>query len=581
MGRAPRKAVRQGRYRLMLGLLVLLLAVVGARLVHLQVIAAPALAQEAADQRTKDIELAPRRGSIYDREGQPLAVSMEARTIYATPYAVNNPEATAEVLAKTLGGDVDGYLMKLTKDSGFSYIARKVDMDRALAVEEAVTELGLHGLGYQEDSRRTYPSGELACQILGFVGIDDEGLAGLESYYDDLLAGTPGSVLAERDNLGHPIPGGIMSYEEPVNGSNLVLTIDKDIQYELQVELAAAVEMWGAKGGSALVMDPNTGEILAMGTVPGFNPNEYGQAESYTFRNRALTDVYEPGSTLKPFTAAAVLEANLYQPDTVFNLPYRMKVADRTIGESHWRPTVDWTLTEIVTYSSNVGSVKLGQALGEKGLYDGLANFGFDEATGVDFPGESAGYLPPVSTWSPSTIGNIPFGQGMSATQLQLARALSAIANGGELVTPHFLMETPDDPDTSRAWPRERVISEQTAQESRVILETVVSEGTGGNAAVSGYTVAGKTGTAQKAREDGKGYAKDKYIASFAGFLPAEDPQVLIVVALDEPRNAIYGGAVAAPTFSRLAEFSVSHLKIPPSTVPEISNDSSSTTQSE
>jgi len=577
VGSAPTKAVQQGRYRFMLVLLVLLLAIIAGRLVYLQVVAGPALASEASSQRTKEIELAPRRGSIYDREGQPLAVSMEARTIYAPPYAVNNPEATAEALAGVLGGTAEEYVPKLTKDAGFVYIGRKVDMDRAAAVED----LGLSGIGFLEDSHRTYPSGELACQTLGFVGIDDEGLAGLESYYNDLLAGTAGTVLAERDPFGRPIPGGVMRYEEPVNGSNMILTIDKDIQYELQLELTAAVKEWGAKSGSAIVIDPKTGEILAVGTVPGFNPNAYSEAEPWTFRNQSLTDVYEPGSTMKPFTAAAVLEADLYGPDSAFTLPSKIKVADRVIGESHWRPTKNWTLTQIVTYSSNVGTVMLGQALGEQGLYDGLAMFGFDESTGVDFPGESAGYLPPVELWSPSSIGNIPFGQGISSTQLQLARALSVIANGGELVTPHFLKELPDDPSANLAWPSERVLSEETAQQTREILMTVVTEGTGSNAAVEGYAVAGKTGTAQKARSDGKGYAKDKYIASFAGFLPAEDPQILIVVTLDEPSNAIYGGAVAAPTFSKLAEFSVSHLRIPPSSVPEVSVDSSSTAGSE
>jgi cell division protein FtsI/penicillin-binding protein 2 len=561
----------------MLGLLVLLLAAVSARLVYLQVVAAPALAEEAAGQRTKDIELAPRRGSIYDREGQPLAVSMEARTIYATPYAVTEPEATAEALAGVLGGTAEDYIPQLTKDSGFAYIGRKVDMERAAAVEA----LELPGIGFLEDSRRTYPSGELACQILGFVGIDDDGLAGLESYYDELLGGRPGTVLAERDPFGRPIPGGIMRYEEPVNGQNMVLTIDKDIQYELQAGLAEAVKTWGAKGGSAVVMKADTGEILAAGTVPGFNPNDYGEAEPYTFRNRVLTDAYEPGSTMKPFTAAAALEAGLYEPGTAFKLPPSIKVADRTIGESHPRPTKNWTLTQIITFSSNVGAVKLGQALGEEGLYDGLAAFGFDRSTGVDFPGESAGYLPPVEVWSPSTIGNVPFGQGVSSTQLQLARAYAVIANGGELVTPHFLKEIPDDAGAELSWPKERVLSEETAAQSREILATVVTEGTGEAAAVEGYTVAGKTGTAQKARSDGGGYAEGKYVASFAGFLPVEDPQVVIVVAIDEPSNAIYGGAVAGPTFSRLAEFSVSHLRIPPSSVREVSVDGSSTPVSE
>ena len=562
----------RGRYVFLLGAMLAALTVVGARLVYLQVIAAPAYAQQAAEQRTRDIVLSPRRGSVYDREGEPLAVSMEARTIYAVPHSVQDPKGTASALAGILGGDPVDYEARLRKDSSFVYIARKVDMDKAKAVEA----LDLTGICFLEDSRRTYPSGELACQVLGFVGVDDEGLAGLEQYYDELMSGEPGTVLAERDPYGRPIPGGVMHREDPVHGSDMVLTIDTDIQYQVQVELAEAVTKWGAKSGTAIVMDPRSGEIYAMATVPGFNPNDFGSAEPYTYRNRALTDVYEPGSTMKALTASAVLEEGLFSPDSVLALPSTIEVGGRTIGESHYRPPADWTLTKIVAHSSNVGAVKLGLALGPEGLYEHFARFGMTEKTGVDFPGEGQGYLPPVEKWSGSSIGNIPFGQGVSTTPMQLARAVSAIANGGELVTPHFLLALPDDPDTALSWPKEEAISASTAAQMREVLKAVVTDGTGGNAAVPGYEVAGKTGTAQKARSDGKGYAADKYVGSFIGFLPAEDPQVLILVILDEPSNAIYGGAVAAPTFSKLAQFTVSHLKIPPASE-AVTGDSTAT----
>lgn len=569
-----RRTATGSRFLFLLGSFIFFFVIVAARLVYLQVVIAPAYAERAEEQRMKDIELAPRRGNIYDREGEPLAVSLEARTVYANPRAIEDPVGTAATLAKVLGGDPAEYEAKLRKETGFVYIARKVDVARADVLED----LELTGIGFLDDSRRSYPSGELACQTLGFVGVDDEGLAGLEKYYDDLLAGVPGEILAERDPSLRPIPGGVMKSTEPVDGQNIVLTIDKDIQYFAQVELAAAVEKWGAAGGNVVVMDPQDGEIYAMASVPGFNPNEFGEAEASAYRNRAVTDTYEPGSTLKSLTAAAAIDKGLFEPDSMFSLPPTIKLGGRTIGEAHPRPTVNWSLTDIVTNSSNVGAVKLGLELGPEGLYEYFERFGLTEKTGVDYPGEAQGWLPPTDQWSASSIGTIPFGQGISMTQLQLARALSAIATDGQMPTPHFLLALPDDGSTEMSWPRERAISSETAATMRGVLSAVITEGTGASAAVPGYTVAGKTGTAQKARTDGRGYAAGKYVGSFSGFIPAEDPQVLIIVSLDEPTNAIYGGVVAAPVFSKLAEFSVSHLKIPPSTV--VSTEASGTVDS-
>jgi len=560
VSKGRKKAAHAGRFSFLLAALAFAFLAVAARLVYLQVVAAPAYATRAADQRTRDITLAPRRGSIYDREGEPLAVSMEARTVYATPYAVEDPAGAATAIASVLGGDAATYEAKLRKDTGFVYIARKVDMERAAALEK----LDLKGIDFLEDSRRSYPSGELACQVLGFVGIDDEGLSGVEKYYDELLAGQPGTILAERDPFGRPIPGGVMKSEDPVDGQNIVLTIDKDIQYQAQVELTAAVEKWKAKSGTIIVMDPRDGEIYAMASTPGFNPNDYGKATADATRNRAITDTYEPGSTVKSLTAAAVIDKGLFTPESMFSLPPSLKIGGRTIGEAHGRGTVNWSLSEIVTNSSNVGAVKLGMALGPKGLYEYFNKFGLTEKTGIDYPGEGQGWLPPTEDWSASTIGTVPFGQGISMTTVQLARALSSIANGGELPTPHFLLDLPDDPGADLVWPKRRAISAEAAATTTDVLQLVITEGTGEAAAVPGYDVAGKTGTAQKARTDGRGYAGGKYVASFSGFLPAEDAQVLIIVSLDEPSNAIYGGVVAAPVFSKLGAFSVSHLKIPP-----------------
>ncbi len=565
---------RTWRFIALLGTFTVLLLVVGARLVYLQAIAGPAYAQMAFGQRNREIDVPARRGSIYDREGEPLAVSMEARDIYAVPATIEDPEGASKVIANVLGGPADGYLKKLTKDSPFVYLERKVDLERAAALEG----IGIEGIGFQESSRRVYPSNELACQVLGFVGVDDGGLDGLEKYYNDLLAGTPGKLIAEKGARGIPIPGGVSVQEDAVDGENIVLTIDKDIQYQAHVELQKAVAKWGAKAGSVLVMDPETGAILAMASTPDFDPNKFASADASAFRNRPIVDTYEPGSTIKSLTAAAVIEEGLFTPTSMFDLPPTLKVGGRTIHESHSRATVRWSLTDIVTNSSNVGAVKLGIALGEDRLYNYFAKFGLTEKTGVDFPGEGTGWLPPPAQWSAASIGNIPFGQGVSVTPIQLARALGAIANGGQLVTPHFLDSLPDSPEKAIVWPKKQSISAETAAQMRDVLQAVVTEGTGSAARVTGYTVAGKTGTAQKARTDGvPGYAAGKYVASFSGFVPAEDPAVLIIVTLDEPSNSIFGGTVAAPTFSTLAAYCMEHLKIPPTPVKPSSTEASST----
>ncbi len=552
-----------GRFTVLLLAFVALLALIGVRLVWLQVVRAPEYTAKAASQRMRDIEVPARRGTIYDREGEPLAKSVAASTIYAAPNTIKDKVGTARALASVLGGDEKEYEAKLDRDNGFVYIARKIDIERS----KQLAALKLTGIGFLDDSRRMYPSGELACQVLGFVGVDGTGLAGIEKRYNTILAGKPGVLLGERDPYGRPIPGGVQKNVDAVDGHDIVLTIDKDIQYHAQVELAAAVKKWAAKGGSVVVMNPQNGEIYAMASTPGFNPNDFSTAKSEAFRNRPVSDAFEPGSTIKSLTAAAVLDKGIVKPSTKFQLPSVLHVAGRTIHESHGRGAVNWSLSEIVTHSSNVGAVKVGMRLGKKGLYDYFSRFGLTEATGVDYPGEARGWLPPVSLWSNSSIANIPFGQGVSATPLQLSRAIAAIANGGNLVTPHFMLDVPQDGAANKTWPIRRAISAKAAASTTSILQRVVTDGTGTEAQVPGYTVAGKTGTAQVALPNGRGYAKGTYIGSFIGYLPAEDPQVLICVKLDQPRNAIYGGTVAAPVFSKLAAFAVSHLKIPPTSI--------------
>lgn len=541
--------------------MAMLLAVVGVRLVWIQVVQASELRTAAVKQRMRDIVLPARRGSIFDREGEPLAVTSDAKTIYAVPPQVKDATATASAVARILGGDPKAYLARLHRKCAFVYLERKVDLARASALEK----LKLSGIGMIDDARRSYPGGTLACQILGFVGVDDTGLAGIEKEYDSTLAGTPGRIVAERDTQGHLIPGGIVTAEDAIDGQDVYLTIDKDIQFKAQQELSGAVKQFNAKGGSVVVMDPTNGEILAMASTPYFNPNTYSTASQSGMRNKAITDAYEPGSTVKSFTAAAAIDAHIFTPTSMFHLPPTLKIGGHVIHDSHARGSVDYSLTRIVSESSNVGAVKIGQGLGKTRLADYFTRFGLSRTTGVDFPGEASGWMPPTSSWSLSTMGNLPFGQGLSVTPLQLARSLAAIANGGTLVTPHFLYRQASVPATFPVSPQ-RVISAATARATTIMLTDVVKEGTGMSAKVPGYEVAGKTGTAQKVRPNGLGYMNGVYISSFAGYLPASSPRILIVVTIDSPASGLYGGTVAAPAFSRLASFCVAHLRIPPGT---------------
>lgn len=561
MAQRRKRPSDSGRFTFLLAFFAILLGLIGIRLAWIQVARAHDYTAQATSQRMRDIEVPARRGTIYDREGEPLAKSVSASTVYAAPNTIKDKAGTARAIASVIGGDEAEYLTKLNRDNGFVYIARKIDVDRAKQLEA----LKLPGIGFLDDSKRMYPSGQLACQTLGFVGVDGNGLAGIEKRYDDILAGKPGVLLGERDPYGRPIPGGVQKNVDAVDGQDIVLTIDKDIQYHAQLELAKAVKKWAAKSGSVIVMNPRNGEIYAMASTPGFDPNDYSRAKVDAFRNKPVSDAYEPGSTIKSLTAAAVIDKGLFKPDSMFQLPPTLHVAGRTIHESHPRGAVKWSLTKIVTNSSNVGAVKVGIKLGKQGLYDYFSRFGLTEATGVDYPGEARGWLPTPDLWSDSSIANIPFGQGVSATPLQLCRAIGSIANEGVLTTPHFLLDVPQNRAANRTWPTKRAISSNAASETTGMLAQVITEGTGSEAAVAGYTVAGKTGTAQVALPNGRGYAGGTYIGSFIGYLPVEDPQLLICVKLDQPRNAIYGGVIAAPVFSKVAAFAVAHLKVPPS----------------
>ncbi|HAW60221.1 MAG TPA: stage V sporulation protein D [Actinobacteria bacterium] len=562
---APPSAGR-GELRLLffLSLLIIGLLCVVVRLFSVQVVEAKRYQALANDQRLRRVEIAPHRGIIYDRQGKELAFSVDAETIYATPYFIKNPALVASKLSPILELDEASLFEKLTKDCGFAYIARKVDEEKA----EAVRALGIEGIGFLKEGKRYYPYDSLGSHVIGFVGMDGRGLAGLELYYDEFLRGKPGQLVAENDPLGRPIPGGVSKLISSTDGNDVILTIDRDIQYKAEEELRLQVERFQAKGGNIIVMNPRAGEIYAMANEPTFDLNGFSETSAGSLRNRAVTDVYEPGSIMKAIIASAALEERMYQLDDVLHLPSTIKVSDKVIGEAHPRPPEDFTFTEIVARSSNVGIVTIGLELGKERMCRYIEAFGLTKRTGIDFPGETYGFTPPPDDWSGSTIGNIPFGQGISATPLQMIQAFSVLANDGFLVRPHLLCKVINAKgETVKTYPEDRgckVISTQTAREMRGILEQAVNEGTGKAARIDGYRVAGKTGTAQKPGEKGGGYEPGRYIASFIGFAPAQDPQFVILVVIDEPVGTMYGGVVAAPVFKKVAEFSLRHFRIPP-----------------
>ena len=543
--------------------LTLAFSALAARLVILQIVNAPAYAQLAEDQRQREVTFAARRGAIFDRDGEPLAISVDLQTIYTDPALVEDPAAAAERLAPVLGQSVANVEEKLIGSpswSRFEYLARQAQP--ALAAK--VRRLNIPGIFIRPEAKRVYPNGELASHVLGIVNIDGDGLAGVEVRYDDILRGRPGRMVLEQDPAGRALPQAEFTFERPTPGRSLFLTIDKDLQYFTELTLDEAVRDYGADGGVAIVMRPRSGEILALANLPDFDPNRAGDYSDDALRNRALTDVYEPGSAYKIVTASAALNEGVVTPRTRFVVPDEMAYSDRVFHDSHSHPTEVMRVDEIITDSSNVGTIKIGLKLGGERLDEYVRRFGFGARTGLDFPGESPGIVLPRSAWSGSTIATIPIGQGIAVTALQMAAAFSTIANDGVWIEPKLLyatMATDGEVESSSSPADERVVSSRTAQKMKKILRNVVHEGTGAQAQIPGYSVAGKTGTAQKPLPTG-GYG-NSYTASFAGFAPTTRPELVAIVVLDEP-SPIWGGWTAAPTFKTIMEFALRHLGVAP-----------------
>ena len=540
------------RIRLLLVFFVLAFLGMFGRAVWLQAVQARPLDRMARGQHHATIEVPAARGSILDRNGVELAIGKQAITVYANPRHVADARATAIAAGRVLRLDPERLYGKLADRSrGFVYIARKTDPKRA----EALKALDLTGLGFYPEERRAYPQGSVAAHVLGFAGLDNRGLSGLELARDKTLGGRNGRQTIVRDPFGRTLD--VLSAVPPVEGRNVRLTLDNTLQANAQSVLQRTVRQWGAKAASAVVLDPNTGEVLAMASEPGFDANRFPETAEDATRNRAVTDTYEPGSTLKVVTVAAALSEGLVAPSTPFTLSPNIHVADRVIHEAHRTRTERMTVAEILSRSSNVGTITLAQLLGRSRLETWIERFGFGKKTGVDFPGETSGILP--FYWSGSTIGTLPIGHGIAVTPVQMAAAYATVANGGVWLRPHLVAGEPVK--------RRRVISKGVSDQLMSMLRDVVIEGTGTEAEVEGYQVAGKTGTAAKPDPRG-GYSKTRYVASFVGVVPASAPELVVLVTVDEPHGAIWGGVVAAPAFQQLAHFALQYLEIPPDALP-------------
>jgi cell division protein FtsI/penicillin-binding protein 2 len=542
------------RIRVVFVCFALLFAVILARAAWLQVVRGPGFETMADRQQRETIEIPAARGTIYDRTGEPLAIGEQATTVYADPRAVEDPKRAAQAAGRALGLDPDELYQELTDRSrGFVYVARKADPYKAAALEKQE----IPGLGFYAEERRVYPQGDVAATVLGYAGLDNEGLEGLERSLDRVLAGRPGYEVVVTDPFGRAID--VVSGRAERPGRNVVLTIDHQIQANAEQVLSEHVERWGARGGTAIVMDPRTGAILAMANAPTYNANYFPGIAAERRRNRAVTDVYEPGSTFKIVTISAALEENLVAPQTTLWLEPTISVADRVIRESHYRAAESMTVKQILSDSSNVGTVTIGQKLGAGTLSSWIERFGFGRETGVDLPGESPGLVLPLDDWSGSTIGTVPIGQGIAVTPVQMAAAYAAIGNDGIAERPHVVERIGGK--RLKLGTGRRIVSRATANEVMAMLRSVVVEGTGTEAAIPGYTVAGKTGTAAKPEN---GVYVPKYVASFVGLVPAENPRLAVLVAIDEPKGTIWGGVVAAPVFAEIARFDLQYLEVPP-----------------
>ena len=546
------KRLLDRRIGLIFLLFLVLLGAAAGRAAWIGTVQAGSLSDRAATQQVEDIDVSARRGTITDRHGTELAVSEDAVTVFANPYLIEDPVRVAARVAPLLGDSEEELAKTLSeRESGFIYLRRKLDPDRGAKIEA----LGIEGIDTVAEPKRTYPQSSLAGQLIGTVGTDNYGLSGLEQQFEDDLHGSDGRRRLVKDAKGETIS--IVETDRAEPGEDLELTIDAALQERVEAVIDGVGTSFSPQGATAVVMDPRNGELLALANWPPADPNDFGSASEAALMNRAVAGSFEPGSTFKAFTVAGALEEKLLTPDTVLDLPPQIQVADRTIGESHERGPVSLSTADILAQSSNVGSVTIGLDLGPKRFDRWVRRFGFGEPTGVGLPGEAGGIVPRPEDYSGSSLGNLPIGQGLAVTPLQMVAGYSAIANNGVLHPPHVIAGEEDD--------ARRVLSARTANEVARMLEGVLAAGgTAPEASVPGYVLAGKTGTAEKPDPETGGYSQTKFFSSFIGFAPAKDPRLVVAVMVDEPQGLYYGGEVAAPAFEQIMDFALPYMKIAP-----------------
>jgi cell division protein FtsI (penicillin-binding protein 3) len=539
------------------------MVVIGARLVYLQTAQHAELSRRARAQQQRAMPTSPWRGLILDREGRELARSIDTDSFFAVPAEIENADEAASRLARVVGADAAGLAERLRQGQesgrGFVWVARRLGVDQS----KAVTELKVRGVYSVKEAKRRYPNGELAAHVVGFVGLDGEGLAGVERFHNASLEGEAGKLFVEGDARRKTYASVEMA---PRPGQSIVLTIDQTVQYQTERALAAAVRQSRARSGTAIVLDPRNGEVLALANAPTFDPNEPGESDSQARSSDALQNIYEPGSTFKMVAYSAAIEERLARPEDRIDCQMgSIKVAGRVVRDHTAFGTL--TLTEALAKSSNVAAIKLGLRVGNQRMYDYITRFGFGAKTGIELPGETQGLLRKVERWHPSSMGSIAIGQEIGVTPLQMASAFGALANDGVHVAPHLVRELRDEEGATvrRAEPAaRRVIGAETARTVRRMLESVTLKGTAKAAQLEGYTAAGKTGTAQKIDPRTKTYSKTKFVASFVGFAPVENPSVVIVVVINEPVGAYHGGDVAAPVFREIAEQVLPYMNVAP-----------------
>lgn len=574
----PRGMFQRRGLVLVLVYAIVLLITVG-QLVRIQVLDAADYAERSADQRERFLSLPADRGRLYDRGGDVLAASVAGVAVVADPSAFQpSTDAAGERLeaAEPVGPAIDALTSvldldrswlrdRLSVDGDFVFLARQLDP----AVGERVMALDLDGISLRSEPRRTYPGGAIGSQVLGITDIDGGGVAGMELVHDRLLAGQPGWLDYERSRDGRVITVGSREVQAPTAGTDVVLTLDRQLQFTAEQVAAGLVDRYDAVGASIVVLEVGTGDVLAMASAPTADLGDRRSIDADTLRNRAVTDVFEPGSVQKAITAAAAIEAGVVTPDTVLEVPDTIQVGDTRFSDSHSHPTEELTFAEVMEESSNVGTIQVAQELGPEALSQWLVEFGFGRPTEVGFPAEAPGLLRPVEEWWDTSLPTIAIGQGIAVTLLQQANAYATIANDGVALQPRLVRGTVDEDgllQPTAAIPGRRVLSPETARQVRTMLSEVVDgdRGTGAGAAIDGYEVAGKTGTARKPREDGRGYS-GAYVANFTGMAPADDPEVVVAVMVDEP-STIWGGVVAAPAFAEVAAEALRRQRVAPAT---------------